>query len=102
MGRAPIFLSEEERVLARRRHWRERAERYRMRRRHISGVALSYNMVVRNLEFIDPPPAEVIAERDRALYAPQSLTAMLLGDPLPGRSALDRRGNLFARIAGPP
>jgi hypothetical protein len=39
---------------------------------------------------IDIPP-EVQHERDRALAAPRDLTAILLGDPLPGRSALDRR-----------
>jgi transposase-like protein len=36
-------------------------------------------------------PPEVIAERDRAFACSQDLTAVLLGDPLPGRSALDRR-----------
>jgi hypothetical protein len=32
-----------------------------------------------------------LEERDeRMMLEPQSLTAMLMGDPLPGRSALDR------------
>lgn len=38
------------------------------------------------------PSAEALAERDRlAMLEPVSLTAALLGDPLPGRSALDKR-----------
>lgn len=95
MGRPPIYRSEAERILARRRHWRERAARQRKskkRTRITSGEASSYNMVVRDLEFIEPPPAHVIAERDAALYGPRSLSSVLLGDPPPGRSALDRRG----------
>jgi hypothetical protein len=36
-------------------------------------------------------PLEVLADRDaRASLLPVSLTQALLGDPLPGRSALDR------------
>ena len=38
------------------------------------------------------PPEDVIAERDHAIAAPRSLSAIAFGDPLPGRSALDRRG----------
>jgi hypothetical protein len=37
------------------------------------------------------PPDHVLAERDRAIAAPRDLNAVLSGDPLPGRSALDRR-----------
>lgn len=40
------------------------------------------------------PPADVLAARDLALelrLQPRSVTAQLLGDPLPGRSALDQR-----------
>lgn len=36
-------------------------------------------------------PTEVLAERNRAYAAPVSLTAMVMGDPLPGRSALEAR-----------
>ncbi len=37
-------------------------------------------------------PSRVAAERDRAMeLGPQSITAAMMGDPLPGRSALDRR-----------
>ena len=38
------------------------------------------------------PPDHVIAERDAAIAAPRELSAVAFGDPLPGRSALDRRG----------
>ena len=38
------------------------------------------------------PSEDLLAERDRrARIAPRDLTAALLGDPLPGFSALDRR-----------
>lgn len=37
------------------------------------------------------PPPHVIAERDVCLSQPQTLSVALLGDPAPGRSALDRR-----------
>jgi hypothetical protein len=40
------------------------------------------------------PPRDVLAERDlmrELLLQPRSLTAQLLGDPLPGRSALDQK-----------
>lgn len=36
-------------------------------------------------------PPHVLAERERALHAPLSLTAFVFGDPPAGRSALDRR-----------
>jgi hypothetical protein len=36
------------------------------------------------------PPPEVLAERDRVLSAPRSPNMEILGDPLPGRDALDR------------
>jgi hypothetical protein len=37
------------------------------------------------------PPPEVIAEAMRAYAVPRDVTAMVCGDPLPGRSAWDRR-----------
>jgi hypothetical protein len=41
----------------------------------------------------DPPP-HVIAERDRVFAGDRrNLTATLLGDPLPGRRAIDHREN---------
>ena len=37
-------------------------------------------------------PAEVLADRDiRRLSESRSLTAVLMGDPMPGRSALDKK-----------
>jgi hypothetical protein len=39
----------------------------------------------------EPPPPEVTAEAIRAYTAPRDVTAILCGDPLPGRSARDRR-----------
>ncbi len=38
------------------------------------------------------PPDHVIAERDTAFAAPRDPLRELCGEPLPGRSALDRRG----------
>jgi hypothetical protein len=44
---------------------------------------------------VEPPasrvPQSVLFERERAMLAPRSLTATLLGDPPAGRSALDKR-----------
>lgn len=37
-------------------------------------------------------PHDVLFERQRALSQTQSVSAFLMGDPLPGRSALDRMG----------
>lgn len=37
------------------------------------------------------PSVDLLEERDRLLSLPRPLTAELMGDPLPGRSALDRR-----------
>jgi hypothetical protein len=49
-----------------------------------------YRLSLQNEIDNDPiPPPEVIAERHRAYSHHQSL----FGDPLPGRSALDRRGS---------
>lgn len=39
---------------------------------------------------IHRPPAEVLAERDRILFVDRTPNQEVLGDPLPGRSALDR------------
>jgi hypothetical protein len=43
-------------------------------------------------------PCAVAAEREAALAAPRTPDQILLGDPLPGRSALDRKNaRLFKR-----
>lgn len=41
--------------------------------------------------------ATALAMRAAALTAPRSLTAEIFGDPLPGRSALDRRADAAGR-----
>lgn len=49
----------------------------------------------------DTPSSSALKDRDRRyeLQAQQSLTAAFFGDPLPGRSALDRRRAEQERIA---
>ncbi len=42
----------------------------------------------------------VLNERDALFAKPRALTAVLLGDPLPGRSMLDKRQP--AKLVGPP
>ncbi len=41
----------------------------------------------------DPPPPAVIAERERVATQPRTLTEILMGDPPPGRRAIDMRGS---------
>lgn len=45
---------------------------------------------VHQAEFIPPPPQYVLDERDRAYSADKTIATELMGDPLPGRSALER------------
>ncbi len=40
-----------------------------------------------------PPSAAVLAERDRVYAQPLTPNMLCLGDPLPGRRAIDQRGN---------
>lgn len=40
----------------------------------------------------EPPPARVLAERDRILSRQPTLAEAILGDPPPGRRAIDLRG----------
>lgn len=42
-------------------------------------------------DFISRAPAEVLAERDVRLSVPRDHPCFLLGDPVPGRSALDQK-----------
>lgn len=49
----------------------------------------------RDIPYVPPSeiaPPVVLQERDRAFARPLTLSAALLGDPPPGRSALDRMG----------
>jgi hypothetical protein len=63
------------------------AEAKRYREKNFRGV---YTPGVRTHD--ERPSPEALADRDRRLNdRPRSLTAMILGDPPPGRSALDRR-----------
>lgn len=73
-------------------HRQRQAEMYRGVRK--KGEGRVYNL---------PTPPEVLAdlERRRALR-PRDLTAVLLGDPLPGRSALDRGRNAAPSIIHDP
>lgn len=41
----------------------------------------------------EPPPARVLAERDRMLSQPATPNMLCLGDPPPGRRAIDQRGD---------
>lgn len=58
-------------------------------------------------EYTVRPTAEMLADRDRRYYeTPRTLTSILMGDPPPGYSALDRKGandvaaNLYSRPDG--
>lgn len=47
-------------------------------------------------------PEDVLRDRDERLRkAPSSLTAELMGDPIPGRSALDLKGKAFLTMRRP-
>lgn len=56
-----------------------------------SGKASAANDELHRCTIAHRPPAEVLAERDARALAPRSLSALLLGDPPRGYSALDRR-----------
>jgi hypothetical protein len=69
-------------------HWRRKgAER---RARH--GRPKLSDLELHRVAHHEPPSTAALAERERALAAPQTLTAVFCGDPPPGRSALDQRG----------
>ena len=72
---------------------RERmAERGRRRREaaNVNSIRLKVSTAFREI------PDFVIEDAARRLSAPRSLTAMLLGDPAPGQSALDKRMGVAA------
>lgn len=66
---------------------RESARRLRRERYSRSGHAHHVVMAVK-------APAHLLADRDRRLNAPRPIGAVLLGDPPPGQSALDKRRTL--------
>ena len=45
----------------------------------------------RKVNVANRPTNDILAERDRYLSAPRTLSQLLLGDPPPGYSALDRK-----------
>ena len=51
------------------------------------------HQVVGNAHRSEPPPQHVVDELAHAAAAPRTLTASIMGDPLPGRSALDHHLN---------
>ncbi len=53
---------------------------------------LRYNSTVKCEKRVEAPD-KVFIEAHRRIKAPRSITAWLCGDPPPGYSALDRRGN---------
>ena len=73
-------------------HSRRKSERRNERQRIRTKVNHAVQHAVRSLTHLAPP--EVLAERELALeqrLEPRSITAQLLGDPLPCRSALHQR-----------
>lgn len=72
-----------------------RRENQRRPRRNDMAVAIAPPLQHHPHGWTEQPvsvPADVLAERaQRALLEPRNLTAAILGDPLPGRSALDKR-----------
>ena len=78
-GRRVITFTELERRRARRDYMR----RYRARGGKANGVRPYVTATI--------VPCAVEAEREAALAAPRTPDQLLLGDPLPGRSALDKK-----------
>jgi hypothetical protein len=82
-GRKLVTYAELERRRARRDYMR----RYRARKGKGDGV--------RPYVMATVVPCAVAAERETVLAAPRTPGQILLGDPLPGRSALDRKNARF-------
>lgn len=92
-------LGVKKRTLERRLYWdsmtpekrKARQERiYARRREEAKG---NRRIIVEQVAVSERPGAEQIRDRDeRMTLAPRDLTALFCGDPLPGHSALDKRG----------
>lgn len=82
-GRRREYQTKEERAAFLRKESRE----FYRRKAKAAGTTSDAHIVMTH----QPPPPEVLAERDAAMWRPTTLTALVFGDPLPGRSALDRR-----------
>lgn len=52
------------------------------------GPAKAYDFIVRKTMIV---PDDVFTERNQRLAAPRTIGSLILGDPLPGFSALDRK-----------
>lgn len=77
----PIKAMDQDELRQRRRELKRASDRaLRERRKEVAAAPYSRD-----------PPAEVAAEAVRAAAAPRNLTAALMGDPPPGRRALDQR-----------
>jgi len=60
-------------------------------RETISEACKGFERVVVHGTRVVTVPDHVLAEREQCLARPRDLTAAIAGDPLPGRSALDRK-----------
>lgn len=87
LGRTTTSITEKLRLINMTQHDRQkRRDRINM---HRYG---RYAMKTHHIVAAPRPAPDALAERDiRLSIAPRDLTAVLLGDPLPGYSALDRR-----------
>jgi len=68
-----------------------RRERQTQRRRIIARSGKRIRKVTHVVEQRNEVPLDVVEERDLVSMAPMTLTQSILGDPKPGRSALDKR-----------
>lgn len=78
------------RVLRRPARANENETEYRQRRMTIRSVRWRGTGSGGHLDQRVEPTPEAVAERDRALSAPRTIEMCVFGDPLPGRSYLDR------------
>lgn len=69
----------------------QRVANERYLRRKALGLVRPRELPTRTVASRPIVPGDILAERDKAMNQPRSLTAHLMGDPAPGRSALDRR-----------
>jgi hypothetical protein len=81
-------LSRSEVSVAERWRWMNSSEEIKERRRL---VRQNYAAGIINRATPKVVPDDVLIERDRRLAAPITINALILGDPRPGFSALDRR-----------
>lgn len=85
-----VYATQAERVAARQRQRRESAEREKAAIARAGGALHRGHIGISNKGWA-VPPQPVLAEATAAHACGRSITAILMGDPLPGRSCLDRR-----------